>query len=82
MDDDEEESKESNSDKLVDTIASYNYSAVLNAAGEVYTWGAGEFGRLGCVDMKRQVVPRLLHELFPNTVKKIALGYYHAAAVN
>ena len=60
MEDNEEEELKEQSETFIDAIASYNYSAALKDDGSVYTWGAGEFGRLGCVDMKRQVVPRLL----------------------
>ena len=33
--------------------ASYNYSAALTPSGLIYTWGSGEFGRLGYVDTKK-----------------------------
>jgi alpha-tubulin suppressor-like RCC1 family protein len=38
--------------------AGLNYSVVLTKAGEVFTWGGGEFGRIGYLDEKVQPVPR------------------------
>lgn len=32
--------------------AGLNYSATLTKAGEVFTWGGGEFGRIGYLDEK------------------------------
>jgi len=48
----------------------------------VYTWGSGEFGRLGSIETKKQTNPRLLKELREHNIAKIALGYYHAVALN
>jgi len=50
--------------------------------GEVFTWGSGEFGRLGYVDTKKQSQPRLMKELSGQFITKLSLGYYHAAAIN
>ena len=38
---------------LTQVYASYYYSAALTSNGEVYTWGSGEFGRLGNVETKK-----------------------------
>ena len=62
--------------------ASYNYSAVVTNSGEVYTWGSGEFGRLGSVSAKKQATPMLVKELSTEKITKISLGFYHAAALN
>jgi alpha-tubulin suppressor-like RCC1 family protein len=35
--------------------AGYYYSAAITTKGEVYTWGSGEFGRLGYVENKKNV---------------------------
>jgi len=75
--------KEDPKKKLVTQIyASYYYSAALTSKGEVYTWGSGEFGRLGYVDTKKQSFPRILKDLSNHVIVKLSLGYYHAAAVN
>jgi alpha-tubulin suppressor-like RCC1 family protein len=34
-------------------VAGYYYSASLTSKGEIYTWGSGEFGRLGYVESKK-----------------------------
>lgn len=39
--------------RLLSVQASYYYSAALTSNGEVYTWGSGEFGKLGYMDAKR-----------------------------
>jgi alpha-tubulin suppressor-like RCC1 family protein len=38
---------------LKDIIASYYFSAALTSKNEIYTWGSGEFGRLGYLDTKK-----------------------------
>lgn len=38
--------------------AGYNYSGIVTTDGIIYTWGNGEFGRLGYIDVRRQPVPR------------------------
>ena len=70
------------SHQLTQVYASYYYSAAVTESGEVYTWGSGEFGRLGYVDIKKQPQPRLLVELGSNFIVKLSLGYYHAAAIS
>lgn len=62
--------------------AGYNYSGAVTAQGVVYTWGSGEFGRLGYTDVRRQTIPRQISDLKGQRIVKIALGYYHAAAIN
>jgi alpha-tubulin suppressor-like RCC1 family protein len=41
-----------------EVFAGNGYSAVLTEEGVVYTWGSGEFGRLGYSDTRRQAIPR------------------------
>jgi alpha-tubulin suppressor-like RCC1 family protein len=38
---------------LANVVASYYYSAALTTEGEIFTWGSGEFGRLGYIDTKK-----------------------------
>jgi E3 ubiquitin-protein ligase HERC2 len=59
-----------------------NYSAAITKFGELYTWGSGEFGRLGYLDEKRQTIPRMVTELKAYRIIKVSLGFYHAAAVD
>ena len=62
--------------------AGYNYSGAVASDGSVFSWGKGEFGRLGYVDVARQSIPRQIDSIKSNRIKKLALGYYHAAAIN
>ena len=48
---------------LVNVVASYYYSAALTSNGQIYSWGSGEFGRLGYTESKKQTEPKLLKEL-------------------
>ena len=66
----------------VKIVAGYNYSGAVTADGVIYTWGNGNFGRLGYTDILKQPVPRQVHELKSFKISKLALGYYHAAAIN
>jgi len=43
--------------------ASYYYSAALTKNGDVFTWGSGEFGRLGYMELKKQPQPKIMKEL-------------------
>lgn len=60
----------------------YNYSGAVTADGIIYTWGNGSFGRLGYVDILKQPVPRQLTELKTKKITRLALGFYHAAAID
>jgi alpha-tubulin suppressor-like RCC1 family protein len=42
----------------LDVIAGSGYSALVTEEGSVYSWGGGEFGRLGYCDTRRQALPR------------------------
>ena len=61
--------------------AGYNYSGAVTADGVIYTWGNGNFGRLGYVDILKQTVPRQVVELKSHKIAKLSLGNYHAAAI-
>lgn len=61
--------------------AGYNYSAAVASDGVVYTWGNGEFGRLGYSDVRRQPVPRQMVQLKEHRITRLSLGYYHGAAI-
>ena len=54
----------------------------MTADGVIYTWGNGNFGRLGYTDILKQPVPRQVLELKGHKITKLSLGYYHAAAIN
>ena len=62
--------------------AGYNYSGAITTKGGVYTWGNGSFGRLGYVDVNKKPLPRQIVSLKSYRIVKMALGIYHAAAIN
>lgn len=49
-----EHKSEGISEYLTQVYASYYYSAAITSLGEIYTWGSGEFGRLGYAESKKQ----------------------------
>jgi E3 ubiquitin-protein ligase HERC2 len=60
--------------------AKHNYSSVLTEFGEVYTWGSGEFGRLGYKALKKQQkVPKKIDMHWK--LCKLSLGMYHVAGI-
>jgi len=50
------------------------YSAALTAAGELYTWGRGNYGRLGLGGSEDQTVPSLVAGLKGHRVTDMACG--------
>lgn len=59
------------------------HAAVLTAAGEVYTWGRGGFGRLGHGDAHSLKAPRLVRGALVGVVcAQVACGFAYTAAVS
>lgn len=70
-------------DKPKELVCSSGFSAAVTESGAVYTWGSGEFGRLGYYDAtRRQSVPKQIKELEKQNIKKVALGSYHCMALS
>lgn len=65
-----------------EVVAGNGFSVVVTEEGVVYSWGSGEFGRLGYCDTRRQTHPRQISDLRPNKILKVALGSYHACAIS
>lgn len=40
------------------------HSACITAAGQLYTWGKGRYGRLGHGDSEDQLIPKLVNIIF------------------
>lgn len=59
-------------EKIVQVSLGETHSACLNDKGEVFTFGTGNWGRLGHGDARNYVEPKKLD--FRHTVKKISLG--------
>ncbi|XP_041440166.1 E3 ubiquitin-protein ligase HERC2 isoform X2 [Xenopus laevis] len=60
--------------EVVDIAAGGAHSACITAAGELYTWGKGRYGRLGHGDSEDQLKPKLVEALQGYRVMDIACG--------
>ena len=50
--------------EVVDVAAGGAHSACVTAAGDLYTWGKGRYGRLGHSDSEDQLKPKLVRRSF------------------
>eukprot|EP00871_Galdieria_phlegrea_P002562 jgi/Galph1/3306/GphlegSOOS_G1989.1 len=57
-------------------------TAAISLSGELYTWGNGEYGKLGHGDESNENLPRLVEALRGKKIKKIAIGDNHMAAID
>lgn len=48
----------------------------------MYSWGRGEFGRLGHGDEEPRKVPHLIEAFVGKNIKEVAAGGYHNLAMN
>ena len=55
------------------------HTACVTDDGFAYTWGEGEFGRLGHGDEKNSFTPKPVEGLFDVKVKEIHCGVYHTS---
>ncbi|ELV11273.1 E3 ubiquitin-protein ligase HERC2 [Tupaia chinensis] len=60
--------------EVVDVAAGGAHSACVTAAGDLYTWGKGRYGRLGHSDSEDQLKPKLVEALQGHRVVGIACG--------
>nr|XP_018672770.2 E3 ubiquitin-protein ligase HERC2-like isoform X2 [Ciona intestinalis] len=59
---------------VVEVACGGNYSAAITVKGELYTWGCGNYGRLGHNNSEDQMVPTRVLGLQSVHVKKVACG--------
>ncbi|XP_053195611.1 probable E3 ubiquitin-protein ligase HERC1 [Scomber japonicus] len=59
--------------------AGYRHSAAVTNDGELYTWGEGDFGRLGHSDSQSRNMPTLVKDI--SGVGQVACGSSHTIAV-
>ncbi|XP_074547318.1 putative E3 ubiquitin-protein ligase HERC1 isoform X2 [Halichoeres trimaculatus] len=64
---------------VVCVSAGYRHSAAVTNDGELYTWGEGDFGRLGHSDSQSRNVPTLVKDI--SGVGQVACGSSHTIAV-
>ncbi|XP_014251481.1 E3 ubiquitin-protein ligase HERC2 isoform X1 [Cimex lectularius] len=62
------------SKKIRDIACGSSHSAAITSNGELYTWGLGEYGRLGHGDCVTQLKPKLVKALAGHHIVKVACG--------
>lgn len=65
---------------IVSVISGSLCTACITVDGQVYTWGTGDYGRLGSGHEGDQITPCLI--LLPEPIVHIACGGYHMVAVS
>ncbi|XP_067888501.1 probable E3 ubiquitin-protein ligase HERC1 isoform X5 [Heterodontus francisci] len=65
---------------VVCVSAGYRHSASVTSDGELYTWGEGDFGRLGHSDSHSRNLPTLVKDM--SSVGQVACGSSHTIAVS
>uniref|UniRef100_A0A8C9U1I0 HECT-type E3 ubiquitin transferase n=1 Tax=Scleropages formosus TaxID=113540 RepID=A0A8C9U1I0_SCLFO len=65
---------------VVCVSAGYRHSAAVTNDGELYTWGEGDFGRLGHSDSHSRNVPTLVKDI--SGVGQVACGSSHTIVVS
>lgn len=62
------------SKKIRDIACGSSHSAAITSSGELYTWGLGEYGRLGHGDNYNQYKPKLVQSLVGKRIVQVACG--------
>nr|XP_012152188.1 PREDICTED: E3 ubiquitin-protein ligase HERC2 [Megachile rotundata] len=62
------------SKRIRDVACGSGHSAAITSSGELYTWGLGEYGRLGHGDTNTQLKPKLVQSLVGQRVIQVACG--------
>lgn len=62
------------SKRIRDIACGSGHSAAISSNGELYTWGLGEYGRLGHGDIANQLKPKLVDALVGQRVIQVACG--------
>ena len=64
---------------IVQISAGYRHSAAVTADGQLFTWGEGDFGRLGHGDSQFRFVPTLVKDIL---VGSVSCGAAHTLALS
>uniref|UniRef100_A0A6B2EBN7 HECT-type E3 ubiquitin transferase n=1 Tax=Phlebotomus kandelakii TaxID=1109342 RepID=A0A6B2EBN7_9DIPT len=62
------------SKRIRDVACGSSHSAAITSSGELYSWGLGEYGRLGHGDNSTQLKPKLVTALLGHRVVQVACG--------
>ncbi|XP_037554244.1 E3 ubiquitin-protein ligase HERC2 [Nematolebias whitei] len=62
------------SKRIRDIACGSSHSAAITSSGELYSWGLGEYGRLGHGDNTTQLRPKLVKMLLGHRVIQVACG--------
>ncbi|XP_043204412.1 E3 ubiquitin-protein ligase HERC2-like [Amphibalanus amphitrite] len=60
--------------RVRDISAGSSHSAAITSCGHLYTWGLGEYGRLGHGDGQTHLTPKLVEALVGHRVVQVACG--------
>ncbi|XP_048855280.1 LOW QUALITY PROTEIN: E3 ubiquitin-protein ligase HERC2 [Brienomyrus brachyistius] len=60
--------------RIRDIACGSSHSAAITSSGELYSWGLGEYGRLGHGDNTTQLRPKLVKVLLGHRVVQVACG--------
>ena len=65
----------------MESMGSWGHAAVLTSDGEVFTFGYGEYGRLGHGGEDNELVPRRVAALAGKHVTQVSAGSAHTAVL-